>query len=291
MTRTRYGFALFFQSFGLIRKTKRLTDITFEMHLLLDGEELLGAACWPKSEEIEELSMEYWTIRQLEREQAAISDKVFHAHAILESAQEKRVGLLDQSKETGNELFQDREKLFEEIQSLNNLRDEIMVEAQVTKRKHSTLKMKAKVLLEEGNESSEEIAECRKALATLKKEFESTKSRLSDLDKAIDTKDSLLSKLQEKIDEKLKGSNDKAQESFSQISQANKDITKHLAELGVLQEEHSKLCRDIGRFLSVNDKRPDCQAACQTHKGLLTQLRILRMSITWNRNLVERVTA
>ena len=290
MTRTRYGFAVFFQSFGLIRKTKRLTDISFEMHLLLDGEELLGAACWPKLEDVEELSMEYWTIRRLEREQAAISAKLADAEATLNSAQEKRAGLLDQSKETGNELFQSREKLFEEIQSLNNSRDEIMFSAQVTKRKHSALKMKAKVLLEESDESGEKIAECRKSLAVLKGEFEATKARLSSLDKEIDARNTHLTKLQGKIDEKLKGSKDKAHESFSQISQANRDITKFLAELGLLQEEHSKLCRDIGRFLSINDKRPDCKAACTSQRGLLSQLRILRMSIHWNRSLVERVT-
>jgi len=291
MTRTRYGFAIFFQSFGLVRKTKRLTDIAFEMHLLQDGEELLGAACWPGSEEIEELSMEYWTIRRLEREQAAISAKVTEAQTTLKQAHEKRVGLLDQSKESGNELFQDREKLFEEIQSLNNSKDEIMFEAQLTKRRHSALRMKAKVLFEEGNESREKIIECQKALEALKIEFEDTKERLGTLDKKIDDKDAELAILQNEIDKKLKGSKDKAQESFSQISQANKDITKYLAELGLRQEEHSRLCRDIGRFLSIYDMRPDCQSACKSHQGLLTQLRILRRSVQWNRSLVDRVTA
>ena len=45
----------------------------------------------------------------------------------------------------------------------NNARDEIMFEAQVTKRKHGALKMKAKVLLEEGNESGTRIQECRES--------------------------------------------------------------------------------------------------------------------------------
>ena len=291
MTRTRYGFAVFFQSFGIVRKTKRLTDIAFESHLMQDGEELLGAACWPHAEEIEELSMEYWTIRRLEREQAGITEKLTAAEATLSSAQERRVGLLDQSKETGNELFQSREKLFEKIQALNNTRDAIMLEAQVIKRKHSALKMKAKVLLEEGNESGDKIVECRKSLAELRAEFDTTKASLGELDREIEARDMDLAELQRQIDLKLQGTRDKAQESFSQISQANKDMTKYLAELGILQEEHSKLCRDIGRFLSINDKRPDCLNACKSHKGLLIQLRILRRSIQWNRSLVDRVTA
>lgn len=291
MTRTRYGFAVLLQSFGLIRKTKRLSDIAFEMHLLQDGEELLGAACWANTEQIEELSMEYWTIRRLEREQAAIGEKIAQAEETLNTAQQRRVNLADQSKEAGDELFQTREKLFEDLEKLNNIRDEIMFEAQVTKRKHSALKMKAKVLLEEGNGSEEQIQECRQSLATLKIEFEGTKEKLSQLDFQIDAKDAELAALQQQVDAKLQGSKGKAQESFAQISQANKDITKYLAELGLLQEEHSKHCRDIGRFLSINEKRQDCAQACKDRKGLLEQLRILRKSVQWNRALVDRVTA
>ncbi|YCM45224.1 hypothetical protein V2O64_04200 [Verrucomicrobiaceae bacterium 227] len=291
MTRTRYGLALFFQSFGLVRKNKRLTDIAFEMHLLQDGEQLLGAACWPHAEDIEELSMEYWTIRRLEREQATLREKIAEAEATLNNAQERRFGQLDQSKKGGDELFQSRENLFEEIQTLNNTREEIMLTAQVTKRKHGALKMKAKVLLEEGDESSDKITQCRNSLAELKVEFESTKEHLAQLDREIDSKDAELARLQQMIDDKLKGSKNKAQESFSQISQANKDITKYVAELGMLQEEHSKLCRDIGRFLSLTDNRQDCRSACKSRKSLLAQLRILRASIQWNRRLVDRVTA
>ena len=75
MTRTRFGFAVIFQTFGLLRKTKRMTDAAFEAHLMQDGEELLGKYCWKNIENIENLSMEYWNIRRLEREQKEIQEK------------------------------------------------------------------------------------------------------------------------------------------------------------------------------------------------------------------------
>ena len=68
MTRTRYMIATFLQYFGVGRKVKRLTDAAFETHLMQDGEEILGAYCWKNIENIEELSMEYWNLRRLERE-------------------------------------------------------------------------------------------------------------------------------------------------------------------------------------------------------------------------------
>ncbi|MFT6382553.1 MAG: hypothetical protein ACJAXZ_004055, partial [Akkermansiaceae bacterium] len=64
MTRTRFSIAALLQSFGVIRKTRRLTDSAFEMHLMQDGEELLGSFCWRNLEEIEDLSMEYWNLRR-----------------------------------------------------------------------------------------------------------------------------------------------------------------------------------------------------------------------------------
>ncbi|MGC6564749.1 MAG: hypothetical protein ACON38_03945 [Akkermansiaceae bacterium] len=290
MTRSRYGIAVLLQSFGYIRKTKRLSDITTEMHLLQDGEEILGATCWANTEKIEELSMEYWTLRRLEQEQAAIAAKIEASEGILESAQQRRLDFADASKEAGDELFQARETLFEELEKLNNARDEIMFEAQVIRRKHGALKMKAKVLLEEENDSGVEIQECREALAVLKGQFEETKERLNQLDFRIDAKDSQLATLQKQVDAKLQGSKGKAEESFAQISQANKDITKYLAELGLLQEEFSQHCRDLGRFLSINEKRPDCWEACKKRRALLEQLRVLRTSIQLNRKLVDRVT-
>jgi hypothetical protein len=104
MTRTRFGFAVIFQSFGLLRKTKRMTDAAFEAHLMQDGEELLGKYCWKNIENIEDLSMEYWNIRRLEREQKEIQEKIDAAEQILGNAHERRAEAADRSKEMGQGL-------------------------------------------------------------------------------------------------------------------------------------------------------------------------------------------
>lgn len=290
MTRTRYSLAVLLQSFGLVRKTKRLTDIAFEMHLLQDGEELLGSSCWANTEEIEEVSMEYWTLRRLEREQATIMKSLEESEETLGNAQMNRASFVGRSKEEGEELLQNREELFLEIEELNTSHATIMTEAQATKRKHGALKMKAKVLTEEGNQNPEKIRDCRTALAELKEKFGSTRERLTSLEQEIAARNLELTELQSRIDQSLKGTKGEAREGFTHISQANRDITKFQMELGLLREEHSKHCRDIGRFLSINELRPDCRQACKDSKGLLQQLRILRQSVNLNRRLVERVT-
>ena len=290
MTRSRYVIAILLQSFGVILKNKRLTDASYEIHLMQDGEEILGAYCWPNIEDIEELSMEYWNLRKLKQEETTLSEKVFNANKTLSNVQNERASLADLSKGSGQELSQKRERLFEKIEALNIKRDDLLAEAQQTKRKHSALKMQVQVLKEEDSGNQEKINDCRESLTDLRIQFTKSKEHLVEINDKVDSLKDKLSKLQEKIDDKLKGSKEETTESFTQMSKANRDITKYQAELGVLREEQAKYFRGIGSFLRINSKREDCKAACKNQRGLLEQTRLLSQSVDWNRHLAERGT-
>jgi len=290
MTRSRYVLAALLQSFGVIRKNKRLADAASEMHLMQDGEELLGSFCWRNLEEIEDLSMEYWNLRRLDREAKAVIEKLKEAEETLANAQTNRADLIDRSKGIGQELFEDRDLLFEKIESLNVRRDEIMAGATATKRKHAALKMKAEVLKEEGAENKEKLTQCRENLLELKKEFNEGKTQLREVEAKIDELEEKLTYLQESINSKLEGTKGEATESFAKISKANRDITKYQADLRLIQDEQSKIFREVGRFLNLNADRIDCKKACQGHRGLQLQTRLLYRSVQWNRKLVERVS-
>ena len=290
MTRSRYVIAILLQSFGVILKNKRLTDASYEIHLMQDGEEILGAYCWPNIEDIEELSMEYWNLRKLKQEETTLSEKVSNSSKTLSNVQNERASLADLSKGSGQELSQKRERLFEKIEALNIKRDDLLAEAQQTKRKHSALKMQVQVLKEEDSGNQEKINDCRESLTDLRIQFTKSKEHLVEINDKVDSLKDKLSKLQEKIDDKLKGSKEETTESFTQISKANRDITKYQAELGVLREEQAKYFRGIGSFLRINSKREDCKAACKNQRGLLEQTRLLSQSVDWNRHLAERGT-
>ena len=80
-----------------------------------------------------------------------------------------------------------------------------------------------------------------------------------------------------------------ASEVFSLISQANRDIAKHRADLGLIREEQAILFHEVGRFLNINFMRIDCREACQDHEGIQEQTRLLRQSIDLNQKLVDRL--
>jgi chromosome segregation ATPase len=290
MTRTRFSIAALLQSFGVIRKTRRLTDSAFEMHLMQDGEELLGSFCWRNLEEIEDLSMEYWNLRRMDREEQALMQKLRESEDSLTAAQANRADFVDRSRDIGQNLFQKREDLFQKVENLNIERDELMGEATATKRKHAALKMKAEVLREEGDANKEKLEKCGEVLKDLKEEFTARKSVLTKINARISAQQEKLAGLQVKIDEKLESSKGDATESFAQISEANRDITNYRSELGLLNEEQGAVFREVGRFLNLNATREDCRKSCEDHRGLLEQTRLLYRSIQWNRRLIERVT-
>lgn len=289
MTRTRYALALLLQSFGLHRRTKRLTDAAFELQLMQDGEEILGLSCWKHIEKIEELSMEYWNLRKMEREEKELMAKLEEAENTLNGAQNKRAEVMDRSKDIGEELLQKRDDYFTKIDELEELRENILDTATQTKRKHAALKMKHKVLQEEDSDH-DDLEKCKEELKALKAEFTEARSKISATESQIKEQETELAELQEEIDSKQKGSKGEATESFSLISKANRDITTYRAELGLLNENQAKAFREVGRFLNVNATREDCRKATKEQRGILEQTRLLYRSINLNRRLVERST-
>lgn len=266
-----------------------MTDAAFETHLMQDGEEILGAYCWEKIEHIEELSMQYWSLRKLKRAEKSILSQINDAEKILASAQKQRASEVDHSIELGETFLGEQATIFESIEELNKDRDLIIAEAAKTKKRHSALKMKVKVLQEEDEaHESSEIHEARNELAALRKFFATDKTRLDLIEVKLEQQYDQLNRIKGKID-LASGPLSGASEVFSTISQANRDITKHRADLGLIQEEQAILFHEVGRFLNINSMRIDCREACQDHRGIQEQTRLLRQSIDLNQKLVDRL--
>lgn len=289
MTIGYYLISSFLQHFGVRRKSKRMTDAAFETHLMQDGEEILGAYCWEKIEHIEELSMQYWSLRKLKRAEKSILSQINDAEKILASAQKQRASEVDHSIELGETFLGEQATIFESIEELNKDRDLIIAEAAKTKKRHSALKMKVKVLQEEDEaHESSEIHEARNELAALRKFFATDKTRLDLIEVKLEQQYDQLNRIKGKID-LASGPLSGASEVFPTISQANRDITKHRADLGLIQEEQAILFHEVGRFLNINSMRIDCREACQDHRGIQEQTRLLRQSIDLNQKLVDRL--
>ena len=289
MTQGRYIIASLLQHFGVRLKSKRMTDAAFETHLMQEGEEILGAYCWENVEHIEELSMPYWSLRRLKRAEENLVSHIKKAEEILADAQRERASEVDRSIDLGETFLNERTTLFKSIEAVNRDRDIIISEAADTKKKHSALRMKVKVLQEEAEvQEGVEIQKARNELATLRENFSTEKSRLDLIDKKLGRLKDDLDQIQGKIDLESDSVNGSSKV-FSRISKANRDITKHRADLGLIQEEQAILFHEVGRFLNVHSTRFDCREVCQEQEGIQVQTRLLQQSIDLNQKLVDRL--
>ncbi len=290
MTHGRYIIASLLQHFGVRRKSKRMTDAAFESHLMRDGEEILGAYCWENTEHIEELSMQYWSLRKLKRAEVSLLAKIKKSDSILISAQKQRASEVDRANHLDEIFLDERTTLFESVEELSKDRDVIIAEAAQTKKRHAALKMKVKVLQEEDfSQESSEIQKSRHELAALRETFSNDKIRLEIIDSQLEQLKDQLDQIKGKIDLETRSINGTS-DVFSRISKANRDITKHRADLGIIQEEQATLFHDVGRFLNINSTRIDCREACRGHKLIQEQTRLLQESIELNQKLVDRLS-
>lgn len=287
MTKTRYLIARLLQSFGIERKNKRLADAALEMHLMTDGEELLGGQCWQNITDIEELSVEYWELRRLSDEALELQQKISEAESILLEAQQNRAQIVGTSAGQNQNNQSKREQTYLKFDQLNKKRDSMMTEATVVRRKHDALKLQIQVL-EKDPDAADEINTCREKLETVKEKFQHYKAEIDKINTKIKNEQLTLNDIQSEKRDKVHTPSNEVNESFVKISDANRQITHHQAKLGVINDRQAVLHRTVGRYLNQNAKRPDCKKACARHRSLLIQTQLLASSSKLNRALGGR---
>ncbi|MGE9268890.1 MAG: hypothetical protein ACQKBY_12410, partial [Verrucomicrobiales bacterium] len=168
MTPSRYYLARFLLSFGFHRKQKRLMDAAGELHLLKEGEEVLGALCWRQAEELEEVSPEYWRLRKLDRECAEIVAKIREAEALLDKSHSERALVTDRSRDGQSARLDELAGLEREKEEVIAERDRVVEDAKRVKRSFEGLKFKIGVLEEEGEEESDSYREAQERMKSLR---------------------------------------------------------------------------------------------------------------------------
>ena len=171
MNSSRYIVARFLISFGVGRKNKRLMEAADETHLLYQAEEILGEFVWKQAEDIEKISVEYWSMRKLVMDISELSALIQKTDDVLNTAHQERHEVLSHANEGCQELEVKHAKYLTQADELILERDQTIAEAKGLKRQFEAAMTKVKVLgLEGGNE--EVIASDRKKIASYKRGFE-----------------------------------------------------------------------------------------------------------------------
>jgi chromosome segregation ATPase len=284
MTTTRYIFARIVQAFGVNRRQRRMAEAASEMHLLREAEQVLGQSVWERVEEVEELGVEYWNLRKLIKERDEIRTRLAECESILAEAHEQRSSLLGAKSEPQQELEDRRTELLGGLENLAKERDQVIQQAREIRRIYDGLKMKLDVLQREG--TSEAIEKTRSRMAELKARFTGLKedrdrvaAQIAEGDAEVDTIDTELAEERQKH-------RAEASVAFQQIGQANRDISSHKAQLGLIDTQMRQLFSEIGRHVSRNAFISEqCRSAAKGHIPMIDVMRALRRSVAMNHRL------
>jgi chromosome segregation ATPase len=286
MTPTKFFIARVAQAFGINRKSKRMSDAANEMHLLRDAETVLGAAVWEHVEKIEELSVEYWNLRRLVKERDEIRAKVASCNEKLELAHNDRAELLNSQAEPHHELMAQRQAIMAKLETVARDRDAVVARAREVRRAYEGMKMKLEVIGKESSEDHPELTTVREKLEDLKLKFNELKLLRAKVAKELEEGDAELDKLDAELARLRKERRDQASKAFQVIGEANRDISTHRAELGLIETQISQLYSEIGRYVSRNRHRnPACAEASKEHHSLVDVMRCLRSSVSMNHRL------
>ncbi len=291
MNSSRYMIARLALSFGLNRKTKRLSEAADEMHILRQAEEILGEDVWEQAEEIEEISVEYWTLRKLILKQRELEDALGKAGAILDTSHEERNAVLNETNQACLALEKKRDELIGHSEALIAERDRVIARAQQIRRKFDASRTKVQVLSGEDN-THEIIKSERKKLAAYKVDFASLKEVRDEVGEKIQKLDDRITKIEAAIAEDRKKLRVEASSAYQSIGKANRDRSKLSAEIGLLEIEMKHHHCEIGRYVSNHaGTDPVCAKICRDHAHLIAQMQSLRSSIALNHKLAAMAGA
>ena len=284
MTPTRYIFARFAQAFGVNRRQRRMAEAASEMHLLREAEQVLGQSVWERVEEVEELGVEYWNLRKLMKERDDIRAKLAECEAILADAHEQRSTLLGSKSGSQQEMETERAELLATLEKLSRERDMVIQQAREIRRIYDGLKMKLEVLQREG--STDAIEKTRARMVELKVRFTDLKQTRDSVAASIAEGDAKVDAIDSEVAVEKQKHRAEASEAFQQIGQANRDISSHKAQLGLIDTQMRQLFSEIGRHVSrnafINDQ---CRNAAKGHIPMIDVMRALRRSVAMNHRL------
>jgi uncharacterized phage infection (PIP) family protein YhgE len=288
MTPSKYLFLRIASRLGYSRKMLRLSHITSESHLLKEAETLLGEAIWRETENVKALSVEYWNLKKLVKDQNTISKEIDQLQEKINETYEFRT----ESWKTVNESIQDladkRKKLLDDLYALTRNRDYLVVKARKIRRHYQGLKTKQEVLRKEGDQIPE-IVSTSTSMLEIRAFFEKLREERAKIGEGIAGVNAAIKEIDRLMNERKKVGQSKVAENWESVGDASQQISVKRTELNSIQLQIRQRYGEVGRYISINShKNPECKKASRDQRGLISVMAALRKSIQYNMKLAER---
>jgi chromosome segregation ATPase len=274
--------------FGVVAPRHYLRTATEETILLKQAEILVGKLAWQEVEHVEDLTTEYWRLRQLEAEEGRLQETLEtsrqdHDRVQRQSEMPETI-FTPKLEEINGRLEKEREHLTARLQSLQ----EEIHKAEVLRKKFNGLKLKLSVLKAEGA-PAEVLDPVRAGLHEVKSAYGDLARNVENLREEI----GLLENKAKAIESEEE--NVRAQISHHQrtLTREVSDVSRRLVEthsrLKVIDGEKQELFGRIGKFLCRGSgaEAPELRPVIARFRPIINRARALARSIEFNRRLAD----
>ena len=274
------------RSFGIKNEMNRRMAITRELQLLAELETLLGRAAWQDSENIPEIAEEFYQVRGLEAEVEAVKREIRvleKENGRLLAEQEELEGLLEKKIST---LTAEKSKEMQRTIALMNEIEHLRIDAEITRKKFSGVKLRLKSLLDSAA-PEEELEAVRQNLARLKQDYASETKLIVDRSDEVKASENRIAHLERQIAATRESARSRITALMNEVGKSGNLVARYGAKLGSIEKHIGDLAHNVGRFLSRNadNPTPEIKSVIHKHRGLISRLNSLKASIRFNRIL------
>jgi chromosome segregation ATPase len=278
--------------FGIKQERNRWSAVTRETQLLAEAQDLLGKLAWPLCDEIEDLSGEYWQIRDLDRRQQEMRELSEHLTNENEAAYEKLYEIEDRNDHQVQSMLSRKRELMEKAVPIMNDVEEIKARNSNTRRKFGSLKAKLEVLKRQDGDYAAEIDKTRQMLVKMKEEHTRDLAGITDRENEVEKLEHAVQRIDDDVSSRRDLLKTENAELVAEIGRRSKQIADLSTKIGSIDTQKGDLSFQIGQYLSnaLNHRDPAVQKALNAYRPIVAKIKSLRVSIQYNQRLARRVS-
>jgi DNA repair exonuclease SbcCD ATPase subunit len=277
---------------GIGAERHRWAAINRETQILTEAEDLLGRLAWPDVKDIEELSGEYWQIRDLEQQQESLRQQSQEADERNETLKDRLHALEAEAQQRFQSLRDRKSKRMEDALGLMRDIEELKGWKEETKKKFLNHKSKIELMKrlgKAGEQTGSEVEKTELAMARLKEQFSEDLENIKAKTAQIDTVEQEVAALDRELTEAKARLKSDTAELNAEISRLSKRIADLSAKIGALENTKSGFYFTVGHFLSDNiyTRDPLIFRVLRKYRQLISRIIHYRRSIAYNQRLTR----
>jgi chromosome segregation ATPase len=264
--------------------------VTRETQLLAEAQDLLGKLAWPKCDQIDDLSGEYWQILDLDKRQNDMRDESERMTSDNESAQEKLYEIEDRYDHQVQSILNRKRELMEKAVEVMNDVEVIKDRDGDTRRRFGSLKAKLEVLKRQDGDFAAEIEKTRQALVNLKESHAKDLAEITARETEVEKLEQAVQRIDEEVAGRREALKSETTDLVTEIGKRSKYIAELSAKIGSIETQKGELTFLVGQYLSnaIDSRDPGVNRALSGYRPIVAKIKSLRASIQYNQRLARR---